>query len=164
LLKNADKSFKAGDLTAALKEVENALQIDPGNFYARAYKDRILSAQQHAVTKSDKTQSEEENVENKEHREEVENFGKNFNPSSTDRKQRKNVLKRNASALNKSFAGVRRNSKQTVGGKKRNGLKPKKPVVSSKRKLRKNLQKNVFALKLKLDEGSKRKNSGFKKK
>lgn len=52
LLKNADKFLKAGDFKAALQEVENALEIDPGNFYARAYKDRIFSAKQHATMKS----------------------------------------------------------------------------------------------------------------
>ena len=47
LLKNADRFYKLGDLTEALKEVDQTLAIDPSNFYARAYKERILYAQQH---------------------------------------------------------------------------------------------------------------------
>ena len=43
-LKTADKYFKAGELKEAAEEVEKALECDPGNFYARAYKDRINAA------------------------------------------------------------------------------------------------------------------------
>ena len=46
LLKNADKLLKNGDFDGALHEIEKALEIDPGNFYARAYKDRIVSARE----------------------------------------------------------------------------------------------------------------------
>ncbi|MDI6765877.1 MAG: hypothetical protein QME52_03540 [Bacteroidota bacterium] len=63
MLKNADKLLKAGDFKSALKEIDNALEIDPGNFYARAYKDRILSAKQHGTEKSSEvsiSQDEEE--------------------------------------------------------------------------------------------------------
>ncbi|HMD13910.1 MAG TPA: hypothetical protein VKI62_04745, partial [Bacteroidota bacterium] len=56
LLKNADRFYKLGDLSEALKEVEQTLAIDPSNFYARAYKERILHTQQHpeAMPKSQK--------------------------------------------------------------------------------------------------------------
>ena len=46
-LKNADRYYKAADIPSALSEVEKTLAIDPGNFYARAYKERLLHAQQH---------------------------------------------------------------------------------------------------------------------
>ena len=44
-LKNADKLLKEGYFADALKEVEKTLAIDPKNFYARAYKERITAAQ-----------------------------------------------------------------------------------------------------------------------
>lgn len=42
-LKNADKLLKQGEFDAALEEVERCLEIDQGNFYAHAYKERIIS-------------------------------------------------------------------------------------------------------------------------
>ncbi|MBI5022189.1 MAG: hypothetical protein HZB59_12200 [Ignavibacteriales bacterium] len=47
LLKNADKLLKSQDYRGALQEIEQALEIDPGNFYARAYKDRIITQLEH---------------------------------------------------------------------------------------------------------------------
>jgi hypothetical protein len=47
LLKNADKLLKSEDYRGALREIEQALDIDPGNFYARAYKDRIITQLEH---------------------------------------------------------------------------------------------------------------------
>ena len=44
LLKNADRLLKSGDMTAALEEVEKALLLDPSNFYARAYKIRLIES------------------------------------------------------------------------------------------------------------------------
>ncbi len=43
LIKNADKLLKGGDPTSALQAVEEALQFDPGNLYAQAYRQRISS-------------------------------------------------------------------------------------------------------------------------
>ncbi len=40
-LRNADKLLKSGDYEVALTEVEKSLELEPGNFYAQAYKDRI---------------------------------------------------------------------------------------------------------------------------
>src|ERR1041385_2444613 len=45
LLKSADKLLHAGEFAEAMQEIEKALSIDPGNFYALAYKERILDAQ-----------------------------------------------------------------------------------------------------------------------
>ena len=42
-LKNADKLLKQSEFDSALEEVERCLEIDPGNFYANAYKERIIS-------------------------------------------------------------------------------------------------------------------------
>jgi hypothetical protein len=42
-LKKADKLLKSGEYEAALEEVEKCLEIDPGNFYAHAYKERIIA-------------------------------------------------------------------------------------------------------------------------
>jgi len=69
LLKSADKLFKAGDLPGALLEIENALSIDPGNFYARAYKERIQTAlqqpnaQEHSLNKTANDPPEEKSPE-----------------------------------------------------------------------------------------------------
>jgi class 3 adenylate cyclase len=41
-LKHADRLLKVMDFHAALREVENALALDPNNYYALAYKGRIL--------------------------------------------------------------------------------------------------------------------------
>lgn len=43
ILKNADKLLKAGDYEQALSEVEKSLELEPGNFYAQAYKERITN-------------------------------------------------------------------------------------------------------------------------
>ncbi|MBI3194964.1 MAG: hypothetical protein HYZ34_10955 [Ignavibacteriae bacterium] len=43
LIKNADKLLKSGDAASALEAVEKALQLDPGNLYAQAYRQRINS-------------------------------------------------------------------------------------------------------------------------
>ena len=40
-LRNADKLLKTGDYDEALAEVEEGLTLEPGNFYAQAYKERI---------------------------------------------------------------------------------------------------------------------------
>jgi hypothetical protein len=42
-LKTADKLLKQSEFDAALVEVERCLELDPGNFYAHAYKERIIS-------------------------------------------------------------------------------------------------------------------------
>ncbi|MBA4312413.1 MAG: hypothetical protein C0417_07265 [Chlorobiaceae bacterium] len=47
LLKNADKLLKSEDYRGALQEIDKALELDPGNFYARAYKDRIFTQLEH---------------------------------------------------------------------------------------------------------------------
>lgn len=47
LLKNVDKLLKTDDYRGALDLIEQALEIDPGNFYARAYKDRIMAQLEH---------------------------------------------------------------------------------------------------------------------
>lgn len=44
-LKNADRYLKSGDYGSALLEVERTLEVDPGNFYAIAYKERIVALQ-----------------------------------------------------------------------------------------------------------------------
>ncbi len=41
LLRNADKLLKEGDYERAFGEVEKSLELEPGNFYAQAYRDRI---------------------------------------------------------------------------------------------------------------------------
>jgi hypothetical protein len=41
LLRNADKLLKSGEYNEALAEVEKSLELEPGNFYAQAYKERI---------------------------------------------------------------------------------------------------------------------------
>ena len=46
LLKNADRLLKEGRYTEALEEVEKTLGLDPKNFYAKAYKERIAAAMQ----------------------------------------------------------------------------------------------------------------------
>src|ERR1051326_9287318 len=51
-LKNADKFLKSGEFALALEEIDKTLEIDPKNFYARAYKDRLASMQKHAQTAS----------------------------------------------------------------------------------------------------------------
>jgi len=43
LLKNTDKLLKIGDYEQALSEVEKSLELEPGNFYAQAYKERITA-------------------------------------------------------------------------------------------------------------------------
>jgi class 3 adenylate cyclase len=43
-IKNADRLLKSGDLLAALVEVEQALALDPSNYYALAYKKKITDA------------------------------------------------------------------------------------------------------------------------
>jgi len=43
LLKNTDKLLKVGDYEQALSEVEKSLELEPGNFYAQAYKERITA-------------------------------------------------------------------------------------------------------------------------
>jgi len=43
LLKNADKLLKSGEYEQALAEVEKGLELEPGNFYAQAYKERIIT-------------------------------------------------------------------------------------------------------------------------
>jgi len=43
LLKDADKLLKSGDYGQALTEVEKGLELEPGNFYAQAYKERIIT-------------------------------------------------------------------------------------------------------------------------
>src|ERR1041385_8396654 len=53
LLKSADKLLHAGEFAEAMQEIEKTLSIDPGNFYALAYKERILDAQA-AATKAPK--------------------------------------------------------------------------------------------------------------
>jgi hypothetical protein len=40
-LRNADRLLKNGDYDQALTEVEKSLELEPGNFYAQAYKERI---------------------------------------------------------------------------------------------------------------------------
>lgn len=40
-LRNADKLLKSGEYEEALSEVEKSLELEPGNFYAQAYKERI---------------------------------------------------------------------------------------------------------------------------
>ena len=47
-LKNAEKFLKAGNFPDAFNEVERTLSIDPKNFYARAYKERISLAKSKA--------------------------------------------------------------------------------------------------------------------
>lgn len=42
-LKNADRLLKAAEFEAALEDVERCLELDPGNFYAHAYKERIIA-------------------------------------------------------------------------------------------------------------------------
>lgn len=42
-LRNADKLLKSGEYDQALAEVEQSLQLEPGNFYAQAYKERITA-------------------------------------------------------------------------------------------------------------------------
>ena len=42
-LKSADKYLKQLEFDLALVEVERCLELDPGNFYAHAYKERIIS-------------------------------------------------------------------------------------------------------------------------
>ncbi|TAK57624.1 MAG: adenylate/guanylate cyclase domain-containing protein [Bacteroidetes bacterium] len=44
LVKNADKLLKGGDAASAFQAIEQALQLDPGNLYAQAYKERIKTA------------------------------------------------------------------------------------------------------------------------
>ncbi len=44
LIKNADKFLKAGDPVSAFQANEQALQLDPNNLYALAYRDRIKAA------------------------------------------------------------------------------------------------------------------------
>ncbi|GEM_PF-2854717 len=46
LLKNADRLLKEGRYNEALEEVERTLALDPKNFYAKAYKERIAAAMQ----------------------------------------------------------------------------------------------------------------------
>ncbi|MBI5215720.1 MAG: hypothetical protein HY960_08200 [Ignavibacteriae bacterium] len=41
LIKSADKLLKNGEAASALEAVEEALQLDPGNLYAQAYRQRI---------------------------------------------------------------------------------------------------------------------------
>jgi tetratricopeptide (TPR) repeat protein len=43
LLKSADKLLKSGEFDQALAEVEKGLELEPGNFYAQAYKERIAT-------------------------------------------------------------------------------------------------------------------------
>jgi hypothetical protein len=43
LLRNADKLLKGGEYDEALTEVEKSLELEPGNFYAQAYKERITA-------------------------------------------------------------------------------------------------------------------------
>jgi hypothetical protein len=43
LLRNADKLLKGGDYEQALTEVEKSLELEPGNFYAQAYRERITA-------------------------------------------------------------------------------------------------------------------------
>jgi NAD(P)-dependent dehydrogenase (short-subunit alcohol dehydrogenase family) len=40
-LRNADRLLKSGEYESTLTEVEKSLELEPGNFYAQAYKDRI---------------------------------------------------------------------------------------------------------------------------
>lgn len=42
-LRNADKFLKSGEYDQALSEVEKGLELEPGNFYAQAYRDRITA-------------------------------------------------------------------------------------------------------------------------
>jgi hypothetical protein len=42
-LRNADKFLKNGEYEQALAEVERSLELEPGNFYAQAYKERITA-------------------------------------------------------------------------------------------------------------------------
>ena len=49
-LKTADKHLKAGDYTEALREVQRAIAIDPGNFYALALQERIATAREETET------------------------------------------------------------------------------------------------------------------
>ncbi len=42
-LRNADRLLKSGEYDTALAEVEKSLELEPGNFYAQAYKDRITA-------------------------------------------------------------------------------------------------------------------------
>jgi hypothetical protein len=44
-LRSADRHLKSGMYDEALKEVELSLQLDPGNFYARAFRERIIAIQ-----------------------------------------------------------------------------------------------------------------------
>ncbi len=43
LLKRADRLLKNGQYDEALSEVEKGLELEPGNFYAQAYKERITT-------------------------------------------------------------------------------------------------------------------------
>lgn len=42
-LRSADKLLKEGEYERALAEVEKGLELEPGNFYAQAYRDRITA-------------------------------------------------------------------------------------------------------------------------
>ena len=39
-MKNVDKFLKAGEIENALIEIDKTIELDPQNFYARAYKER----------------------------------------------------------------------------------------------------------------------------
>lgn len=43
LLRNADRLLKGGEYAQALTEVEKSLELEPGNFYAQAYRERITA-------------------------------------------------------------------------------------------------------------------------
>src|SRR5262249_35122644 len=45
LLKAADRFMKAGEIDNALVEIDKTIELDPQNFYARAYKERLKNIQ-----------------------------------------------------------------------------------------------------------------------
>lgn len=57
-LKAADRYLKAGEFDKAKEEVEKCLAMDPGNFYAIAFKDRITSAIEEQAKKKEEAQKE----------------------------------------------------------------------------------------------------------
>ncbi|TAK51941.1 MAG: response regulator [Bacteroidetes bacterium] len=57
-LKRADKFIKEGDFDAADREVDRALQYEPGNVYVLAYKDRVEDARNLSIEKKHREEEE----------------------------------------------------------------------------------------------------------